>query len=163
MSEYKTEFTEAELKKALGKNTKKAERILEDPEKTESLLGKAKTLLEKIKGIPVIGALVDEIITMIELVRNYVNGRYRAVPLRVIISIVAAIIYIVSPVDLIPDCIPLLGFLDDAAIVSLILSIGVGAEINKYRKWKEQLELNEINGMVSEYEANTCANEEDDE
>jgi len=57
--------------------------------------------------------------TMLRLIRAYYRGEYRAVTESTLIVIVAAIIYIVSPLDAIPDAIPALGFLDDATVLAL--------------------------------------------
>jgi uncharacterized membrane protein YkvA (DUF1232 family) len=150
---HKTDFTENELKISLDSHTAEAESLLSDPEKMDSLLEKARKLLDKTKKIPVIGALVHEIITMIEMIRDYIKGEYKSIPLRVMASIVAAILYLVSPIDLIPDVIPILGFIDDASVISLVISLGAGAEISKYRKWREKQEADELDNIIANFEA----------
>ena len=57
--------------------------------------------------------------TMLRLIRAYYRGEYRAVTESTLIVIIAAIIYIVTPLDAIPDAIPPLGFLDDATVLAL--------------------------------------------
>jgi uncharacterized membrane protein YkvA (DUF1232 family) len=57
--------------------------------------------------------------TMLRLIRAYYRGEYRAVTESTLIVIIAAIIYIVTPLDAIPDAIPALGFLDDATVLAL--------------------------------------------
>jgi uncharacterized membrane protein YkvA (DUF1232 family) len=59
--------------------------------------------------------------TMLRLIRAYYRGEYRALTESTLIVIVAAIIYIVSPLDAIPDAIPALGFLDDATVLTLAI------------------------------------------
>jgi uncharacterized membrane protein YkvA (DUF1232 family) len=59
--------------------------------------------------------------TMLRLIRAYYRGDYRAVPESTLVVVIAAIIYVVSPLDIIPDAIPAIGFLDDATIVALAL------------------------------------------
>jgi uncharacterized membrane protein YkvA (DUF1232 family) len=92
-----------------------------------------------------------------------VSGRYKAIPLRIIISIVAAILYFVSPIDLVPDFIFPVGLLDDAAIIGIVISLGAGAEIEKYRKWKRDSEIKEIDNIISEYQANNGLDQEEEE
>ncbi|MCR5402848.1 MAG: DUF1232 domain-containing protein [Butyrivibrio sp.] len=75
---------------------------------------------------------------MVALVDSYVKKEYRSIPLGTIISIVAALIYVLSPIDLIPDFIPVIGYLDDAAVVLLVLGLGVDKDLDKYRKWQEE-------------------------
>ena len=55
---------------------------------------------------------------MLRLVRAYSRGEYRAVPQSALLSIIAALNYLVDPFDLIPDEIPFLGFLDDATVMT---------------------------------------------
>jgi uncharacterized membrane protein YkvA (DUF1232 family) len=55
---------------------------------------------------------------MLRLVRAYSRGEYRAIPESALLSIIAALNYLVNPFDLIPDEIPFLGFLDDATVMT---------------------------------------------
>lgn len=52
-------------------------------------------------------------------------------------SIVAALIYFVSPFDLIPDYISVVGYVDDAAVVAFVIS-KISGDVEKYRLWKKQ-------------------------
>ncbi|OLD70555.1 MAG: hypothetical protein AUG90_01155 [Verrucomicrobia bacterium 13_1_20CM_4_55_9] len=56
---------------------------------------------------------------MLRLIRAYSEGKYRDVPESTLVVIVAAIIYVVNPLDVIPDALPALGFLDDATVLAL--------------------------------------------
>jgi uncharacterized membrane protein YkvA (DUF1232 family) len=49
----------------------------------------------------------------------------------------AAILYIISPIDLIPDYIIGLGQIDDIAILSLSLYF-LEQDLQKYREWKDR-------------------------
>ena len=73
--------------------------------------------------------------TMGSMVTDYANGRYKEIPKETIVAVVAAIVYVVSPIDLIPDAIPVVGYADDAALVSFVLS-HVHKDIESYRNWK---------------------------
>ena len=56
---------------------------------------------------------------MLRLIRAYSQGNYRDVPESTLVVIIAAIIYVVNPLDVIPDALPALGFLDDATVLAL--------------------------------------------
>jgi len=134
------DFTEEEVKSALNEKEQQAEEQLKDEAKTRETLNKAEKLLDKLKRIPVIGDIVDDIAASIELIKDFIDGTYRRVPVRVIVSALAAILYVISPIDLIPDFIPIIGWLDDATVFALVLSYGLGAELNAYRRWKRSQE-----------------------
>jgi len=56
---------------------------------------------------------------MLRLIRAYADGQYRNISESTLVVIVAAIVYIVNPLDVIPDALPALGYLDDATVLAL--------------------------------------------
>jgi uncharacterized membrane protein YkvA (DUF1232 family) len=52
-----------------------------------------------------------------------------------ILMVVAAVIYFVSPFDLIPDAIPVFGFIDDAAVLTFVARSNLTL-ISNFRKWE---------------------------
>lgn len=115
------------------KCTKEAEKIIEDEDKLEILLQRCEKKLEKIPG----GGVLSMIPTLISLVRSYVFKReYKDIPIGTIISAVAVIVYFVSPLDLIPDTIPLVGLLDDGTVAGIALKF-LQSDIEEYRKWRK--------------------------
>jgi uncharacterized membrane protein YkvA (DUF1232 family) len=74
---------------------------------------------------------------MSELIGDYVKGKYRDIPVGITLAALAVIIYFVSPFDLIPDFIPFAGYIDDVAVLTLVLGSGLALELHKYRYWKE--------------------------
>ena len=119
----------------LDKNKVKAEKLLKNKEKTEKVLKKAKWLCEMLANIPFVGKLFDGISNMCDLISDYNKGLYKNIPLATIVSILAAILYMVCPVDLLPDALPLIGVLDDAAILYGV-SMAAKNDIEAYNKWK---------------------------
>lgn len=55
---------------------------------------------------------------MLRLIRAYYRGDYRQISVANLVIIIAAIIYVLDPWDLIPDFIPGLGFVDDATVLA---------------------------------------------
>ena len=110
----------------------------------EKFLEKVALWLEKIRSTPVLGSLVEDLITMTQLVSDCLKGIYEELPRGTVIGILAALFYAFSPVDLILDIIPFAGYLDDAAVISLILELGLARDLMQYRDWKRQKRLEAI-------------------
>lgn len=69
------------------------------------------------------------------LLRDYWRGNYRQVPALSMTALVLTLIYILSPVDLISDLIPLGGQLDDALLLAGCLFF-VEKDLLRYEEWK---------------------------
>jgi uncharacterized membrane protein YkvA (DUF1232 family) len=69
------------------------------------------------------------------MVKDYVQGNYRQLPWWSVASVAAALGYFLAPIDLIPDFIPVIGYLDDAAVFALVLS-GIREDLKKYAEAK---------------------------
>ena len=80
--------------------------------------------------------LFDVALTLVRLVRSYISGEYRDIATGTIVSGLAVLLYVLSPIDLIPDFIPVLGFLDDLSLVSWFVGKFHG-EITKFRDWEQ--------------------------
>ena len=100
-------------------------------DKEDKILGKARGPLEK---------FAQNIKLLFSLVKDYVNGSYKEVPWITIAAIVGSLIYIFSPIDLIPDFIPFLGLTDDAAVLALCLK-GIVNDLAKYQAWKKNNDI----------------------
>ena len=127
-----TEITEKEAQIELEKKFDDAEELLRDKQKTEKFL---EDLEEKLKTIPKMGDKLAMVPTMISLVRSYIRKEYTVVPIKTIIAIVGALIYVFIPWDSIPDTIPLLGYIDDIAVIDICLKL-ISDDIENYRKWR---------------------------
>ncbi|MDH3538339.1 MAG: YkvA family protein [Gammaproteobacteria bacterium] len=84
----------------------------------------------------------------IRLLRAYANGQYRDIPWESLVSIIAAIVYFVMPLDLIPDFILAFGLIDDAALLGWILS-SVKKDIDRFAEW-EKTSTNEAPDQTEE-------------
>jgi len=70
------------------------------------------------------------------LIKAYALGHYREIPWKTLLLIVAAVIYFLNPLDLLPDLIPLTGLTDDFAVLLWVYN-SVGSEINKFLNWEK--------------------------
>ena len=119
---------------AFRKATAEAESYVRDPERLRKLLLEAR---EKVNHIPR-GPFAETwpyLMAMIRLIRAYHQGEYRDIASPNLIIAVAAIIYFVSPDDVIPDSVPVFGHIDDAMVVRLALK-SVGADLDTFMAWE---------------------------
>ena len=79
--------------------------------------------------------VMDDFKTLIRLVVAYARGNYREIPADSLVLVVGGLIYVASPLDLIPDAIPGVGFLDDAAVVVWVVK-SVRTELDAFREWE---------------------------
>jgi uncharacterized membrane protein YkvA (DUF1232 family) len=103
--------------KAFSQAVEDAKSYLQDPKRLHALFEKAAGKAASIPKEPFQDTWAY-FQAMLRLVRAYSRGEYRAVPESALLSIIAALNYLVNPFDLIPDEIPFLGFLDDATVMT---------------------------------------------
>ncbi|MEY2499265.1 MAG: hypothetical protein QOD12_2821 [Verrucomicrobiota bacterium] len=119
---------------AFRKATSDAESYVRDSERLRKLVEDA---VGKINVIPR-GPFADTwpyLMAMVRAIRDYQRGDYRDLSMPKLLIIVAAIIYFVSPFDVIPDWIPVLGHIDDAFVVALALK-SVRADLDTFMAWE---------------------------
>ncbi|MBF9221574.1 DUF1232 domain-containing protein [Hymenobacter sp. BT662] len=73
--------------------------------------------------------------TMFRLIKASMSGEYTGVPTSTVAAAVAVLVYFLSPIDLIPDFIPVLGLLDDVALVAWF-STTLKHEMDKFHEWE---------------------------
>lgn len=140
ISSHRTEERVLKMDKNYDALSVEAEELLKDQDKLEKMLQK---LEKKLKTVPVVGTSLSYVPLMISLVRAYIKGEYKEIPVASVIAIIAALIYVMSPIDIIPDVIPGIGYLDDGIVVAGCLAL-VKTDILDYKAWREK------NGFVYE-------------
>lgn len=116
----------------LKQNYNKAEKMLKDVDEVERFLQR---LEKKLKTIPLAGDKLADVPIMASLVRSYIKKEYTDIPIGTIIAILAALIYFVSPIDIVPDSIPVIGYFDDAAVVAACWNL-VESDVKEYQDWR---------------------------
>lgn len=127
------DFDEQKAQEELKKGYESAKKLLNNQDALEKFLQELET---KLKIIPQVGDLLSTVPTMISLTRNYVKKEYADIPLISIIAITSALIYVLSPIDVIPDFVPGAGYLDDAAVIAACLKL-VKSDVEKYDQWRK--------------------------
>ena len=121
-----------------GKAKKVAESsYVNSQSKSFNLLNAVLKLLSDPRVRREVGRFFGKIKLFIEMVKEYFRGNYREVPVKTIILITAALIYLVSPADAIPDFIIGIGFVDDGAVIAYVFS-SLSEDIESFKSWKEE-------------------------
>lgn len=127
-------FTKKQAFTELEKGYKKAETLLKDDAKVEGLLGK---LDRRVKWVPFVRDEIKSLPILISMLRSYWKKEYTKIPYKSMVAIVSALLYFLSPLDVVPDWLPFLGQLDDAVVISVCWKL-VNKDIEAYRKWKAE-------------------------
>lgn len=72
---------------------------------------------------------------MLSMVKDYWDGGYREIPYWAISAVSLALLYVLNPLDVIPDVVIGVGYLDDATVVAFCLRL-VQRELEKYQEWQ---------------------------
>jgi uncharacterized membrane protein YkvA (DUF1232 family) len=99
----------------------------------KKLAGKALGLAKKTPGLKTVA---EDVELLTQLTRDYARKEYRDIPKSSFVWIVAALAYLVNPIDSIPDVIPILGFTDDIAFLAFVMS-KVHHELQRYKGWRQ--------------------------
>lgn len=86
---------------------------------------------------PKLGKVKDDVRLLQALCVAWWRGEYRAISPRALVSIVAGLLYFVSPLDAIPDWLLGVGFLDDIAVLAWVMKT-VDDELAAFRAWRER-------------------------
>lgn len=106
-----------QIKSTLSTAGRKLKRLAEDSKDLQDLKSKLQILMR--------------------MAQSHLSGKYRSFSVSSIILIVFALVYFITPTDLIPDFIPALGFTDDASVVFLIMK-KLSRDIQKFHQWEEE-------------------------
>lgn len=90
--------------------------------------------LEKGRGLE---RYTKDLLLLMSLVKDYYQGNYRNIPYKTISAAVVGLLYVINPIDLIPDFIPFIGQIDDALVLKFCLKL-MEKDLLKYKTWKDK-------------------------
>ena len=94
------------------------------------------TIRNKInKAYPALKKVLENVRELYALFKDSVHGNYKLHPANVAM-IGGGLLYFILPADLIPDFIPIVGYLDDLAVLTTIMN-SLKGEMGEYRVWKK--------------------------
>lgn len=115
----------------LKRFTGDAQDFINNPSRLDALLV---DLEAKMKQIPVIGESVSELPIMIAMVKSWIKKECQ-VNVKVLATMIGAFLYVVNKNDLISDRIPVVGYVDDIAVLALALKF-VKPDLEAYKASK---------------------------
>lgn len=144
MKKKDVKITEEQAEKALNANKKEAKDLIKDEKKMNNFLAKLEIKFNSLTGIK---EKLKDIPLIVSLIRAYIKKEYTEIPLGTIIALVSSLIYFFSPVDIILDIIPGIGYVDDVMVIAIALRFAY-TDVEEYKIWKESNER-EINSEDS--------------
>jgi len=113
----------------------RAAQLLRQPNRLQALLQKVMTKVNRHEGA--LSKVIHELKLMLRWLRAWLSGKYPVPNTQAIILAVAGLIYLVNPLDLIPDFIFHLGLIDD---LSILLFVGnqLRDELKAFEEWEKE-------------------------
>lgn len=126
------ELNEEEAKKVNERfNSFKSEEYSEDD--MHKVFENEDAILGKMNNKHLIGFIKDVNI-FFSMLKDYFRKKYTDVPVGTIMAIVGSLLYVLLPADIIPDFIPIIGYLDDAAVLATCITF-VHSDVQKYKEF----------------------------
>ena len=101
----------------------------------QKVISRSEELQRKFRARGPLARFVEDGKLLMSIVKDYWAGAYRQVPYGVIASSVFTLIYVLNPFDMVPDVLPLIGQLDDVAVLGACLLM-VEHDLHTYKDWK---------------------------
>ena len=137
-------FSMEQARVILDSGMAQAQELIQNPPKMDELLVQIEA---KLKEVPVIGESLANLPLMISMIKSYVTKEYTEVSPKVIALMVSALLYVLKKKDIIPDSIPVLGFVDDIAVLGLALKLSE-PELTAFSQWRDAKKIAEADPQI---------------
>lgn len=132
--EDKPALSEEEIGKLRKLLAERAQQI--DEQDLRVLLSKQEGAEKKLSTLSdALPRMVTQVRLGFSLIRDYFQGNYRKLPWWSVASVAAGLGYFLTPTDLIPDFLPVIGYIDDAAVLALVMA-GIREDLKRYAEAK---------------------------
>ncbi|AAZ18689.1 conserved hypothetical protein [Psychrobacter arcticus 273-4] len=101
------------------------------------ILGKEDRINDQLENGRGLERYTKDLLLLMSLVKDYYQGNYRNIPYKTISAAVVGLLYVINPIDLIPDFIPFIGQVDDALVLKFCLKL-IKKDLLKYQTWKDK-------------------------
>lgn len=110
-----------------------ARKVYKDKNRFRSVVNES---MNKSSKIDLFKEISQELKLVFGLLNDYRRGDYRNIKKKDIFLMLAALLYLLNPADVIPDFIIGVGFVDDLSLLAYIIK-KLRNELEKYKIWKE--------------------------
>lgn len=121
--------------KGFNKAKSKAEKLIANDEKIEELIEdgfkKAHKKESELKEV------WKDFQLLLRLIKSWWKKEYTAVPWKTIIYAVTAVLYFINPLDIVPDFIPIIGYVDDITLIAFVIN-ALQKELIKFEDWERK-------------------------
>lgn len=114
----------------------RAQTVSREDEKVvvEELPEKVAKVLDSVnQRLPIVKNLLNKVKTLYAMLRD----KEFAMAWSSKTMVIAGLLYFISPIDLLPDYIPILGYIDDAFVMSVVMN-AMASEIERFKEYSEQ-------------------------
>lgn len=109
------------------------------------IINKEDKINDQLKNGKGLERYAKDLLLLVSLVKDYYKGNYRDVPYKTISAAVVGLLYLINPIDIIPDFIPFIGYIDDALVLGFCLKL-IEKDLRKYESWKDEQSESEDKG-----------------
>jgi len=112
-----------------------AHKVFKNKNRFKSVIDRS---MDKTSRIDLFKEISHELRLVFGLLNDYRKGNYRNIKKKDIILIIAALLYLLNPADVIPDFIIGVGFVDDLSVFAYIIK-KIKDQLEDYKNWKENV------------------------
>jgi len=120
------------LQQAFEKVKQRADTIAREEPRLERLIREAAEKAQRHRDE--LQKLWSNLQWLLRMLDAYRKGLYREVPWRIILYAAAAVLYFLNPMDLVPDFLIGVGFVDDATVLALVIK-AIHDEMARFKQW----------------------------
>jgi uncharacterized membrane protein YkvA (DUF1232 family) len=113
-----------------------ARRLIKHPEQLRQIVDDA--FIKVRKHSDAIREIAADLQIILRLIKAWLAGDYKDISTKSIVILIGAILYFLNPFDAIPDTIPVLGYVDDVAVVGWVVKT-LKDEVEKFRVWESAI------------------------